>query len=289
MNRNAALPTLTPDTQTRWLAQGQPALTWFSPQESTAARLDAELYLFEPISLAELAEVALLDRIDTKYVLRLPEVMEALPALRADYRVLEFEQRRHTPYRTLYFDTPGFDLYRWHQAGRRVRYKVRSREYLSSGVSFLEVKRKSGPSRTHKERLATSALVTSLTPEARAFLQGRLPLPPHALEPKLWVDYTRVTLASRRDRERLTLDFDLQFWTEASSVALPGLVTAEVKHVGRPRAPVFIQLMRQRQIRRAGFSKYCIGASLIYPDLKHNRFNRALRQAERLTNTGDWL
>jgi hypothetical protein len=241
------------------------------------AVLADELQLFEPLGLREMAGVALLDRIDTKYVLSLPQLLDALPALRAHYRVLEVEGGRQTPYWTLYFDTPSFALYHHHQAGRRVRYKVRSRKYLGTDQSYFEVKQRTGPGHTHKERLPTRDLVTQLTPDACAFLHGRLPLPAVALEPKLWVTYTRVTLVSRRDRERLTLDFDLRFSADGASTELAGLVTAEVKHAGRPRASVFIQLMRLHQIRPNGFSKYCIGASLLNPDLKHNRFNRALR------------
>jgi hypothetical protein len=38
--------------------------------------------------------------------------------------------------------------------------------------------------------------------------------------------------------------------------------------------------MRQHLIRPSGFSKYCVGASLLYPALKHNRFSRILRQID---------
>jgi hypothetical protein len=258
------------------LAPPRPALL-VAPWAEPATHLAESLSRLQPISLADLQRVALLDRLDTKYLLSVGQLDGLLAALAADYRVLEVGGGRQTPYRTLYFDTPGFDLYRCHQAGRRVRYKVRSRAYVGTGLAFFELKRKTGRNHTHKERLDTPYLLTRLTPETRAFLRARLPLPAEALEPKLWVEYTRITLASRRDLERLTLDAGLTFSAGGRQVALPAVVTAEVKHVGRPRASVFIQLMRLHQIRPNGFSKYCIGASLLNPDLKHNRFNRALR------------
>ena len=234
------------------------------------------LATFAPITLTDLAGVALLDRIDTKYVLTMAQLAEALPALQSNYRVLEIDGRRRSSYRTLYFDTPDFALYRSHQDGRRVRYKVRSREYVGTPLTFFEVKHKTGANHTRKERLATPGLVTHLTAPVAEFLHERIPLAPDMLEPKLWVDYTRITLAGQQ--ERLTIDLDLSYSFEGEVVNLPGLVIAELKSAGRPQTSPFAQLMRQRLLRPHSFSKYCIGASLLYPWLKHNRFSRTLRQ-----------
>lgn len=236
------------------------------------------LATFAPITLADLAGVALLDRIDTKYVLTLAQLAETLPALQSFYRVLEIDGRRRSSYRTLYFDTPDFALYNSHQGGRRVRYKVRSREYVGTPLTFFEVKRKTGDNHTSKERMATPGLVTHLTAPVAEFLHERVPLAPDSLEAKLWVDYTRITLAGRN--ERLTIDLDLHYSFDGEAVSLPGLVIAELKSAGRPQTSPFAQLMRQRLLRPHSFSKYCIGASLLYPWLKHNRFSRILRQLD---------
>jgi hypothetical protein len=237
---------------------------------------------FAPITLADLASVALLDRIDTKYVLAVAQLSDVLPTLRPAYRILEIDGRRQSDYRTLYFDTPDFALYRSHQDGRRIRYKVRSRQYVGTPLAFFEVKHKTGPNHTRKERLPTPELVTTVTEPVSTFLHERIPLSPDALEAKLWVDYTRITLVERQMQERLTIDFDLRFSFAGEMVALPGLVIAELKSAGRPRGSFFAQLMRQHLIRPGSFSKYCIGASLRYSDLKHNRFSRILRRIDAL-------
>lgn len=122
------------------------------------------------------------------------------------------------------------------------------------------------------------------------------------MQPKLWNLYGRITLVNRSFPERVTLDLDLRFsadggWSPASaegarlpvtragaSVALPGVVTAEVKQAGRPRPTVFIQVMHQLQVRAGGFSKYCVGVSLLYPHLKHNNFRPQLRALAHLAD-----
>jgi hypothetical protein len=157
---------------------------------------------------------------------------------------------------------------------------VRSRAYVGTPLAFFEVKHKTGPNHTRKERLATSTLVTQVTGQVSEFLHDRIPLPVGTLEPKLWVDYNRITLVGRTTDERLTIDLDLHYAIDGRGLALPGLVIAELKSAGQPRMSPFVQLMRQRLIRPAGFSKYCVGASLLYPALKHNRFSRILRRLE---------
>ncbi len=64
--------------------------------------------------------------------------------------------KRLNHYRTLYFDTPDFELYLLHVNGRADRYKVRSREYTDTHLSYLEVKHRTPKDRTIKERLSTA-------------------------------------------------------------------------------------------------------------------------------------
>lgn len=244
------------------------------------------LAAFDPISLKEMDAVALLSRTDTKYLLRIEQLNEALPLLSQHYRALEVEGVRLSPYHTLYFDTPEFELYRWHHSGGRNRYKVRSRRYVQTNASFFELKHKVNRFQTVKERIPTHDLVTRLTPEAARFLRERLPSGTERLQPKLWNLYGRITLVNRFVEERVTLDLDMRFDVEDRTLALPGIVTAEVKQAGRPRPTAFIQLMHRQGIRPGGFSKYCIGVSLLYPQVKHNNFLPQLRVVAALADKG---
>ncbi len=238
---------------------------------------------FEPIGLAQMDAVALLDRTDTKYVMQTGQLFAALAALNTDYWVLEIDGVRLHPYRTLYFDTADFALYMRHHAGREQRFKVRSRQYVDSQRSFLEVKVKTHKDRTSKRRIETCDLVTWWTPEARSFVGATIPLDAGALEPKLWNSFSRVTLVSKHEPERLTLDLDLRFDDGRQSIGLPGVAIAEVKQEGINRRSDFVRQMRAMAIHTTGFSKYCVGTALLYPAVKHNNFKDKLRLVEKLT------
>ena len=57
---------------------------------------------------------------------------------------------------------------------------------------------------------------------------------------------------------------------------------AEVKQGRASHGAPFIRLMQAYHIRPTGFSKYCIGASLLYPDLKQNHFKQKHRLLAKL-------
>jgi len=210
-----------------------------------------------PTTLAQLDAVSLLNRIDTKFLLTVPQVVSALPVLAQDYRVLDVQGRRLHRYRTLYFDTPDFDLYRQHHDGRAVRHKVRSRLYVDTGLSFFEIKSKS-KRRTVKHRLATPRLLTGLTPDARAFAASLLASDAQVLQPTLRNDFLRVTLVGKRSAERLTLDVNIQFDCEGRTAVLPGIVIAELKQGDTDQDSPFLQAMSAAQLDPTSISKYCV-------------------------------
>jgi hypothetical protein len=237
---------------------------------------------FAPISLAQMDGVALQDRTDTKYVFHARLLYPALAALTEQYRILEIDGVRLHRYQTLYFDTADWVLYHRHHAGARNRYKVRSRRYVDTDLSCLEVKLKTKADRTIKSRLRTAGLVAQLTPEASGFVRAHLPPGTHDLMPRLWNGFSRITLVSTLRQERLTLDVSLRFLGEQRTVALPGVVIAEVKQARHAHTSDFMRLMRAHHLRSVGFSKYCIGVSLLYPDVKHNNFKAQHRSLARL-------
>lgn len=241
---------------------------------------------FAPISLDQMEDVALLDRIDTKYVFHAEKLAQILAGLAEQYWILQIEGLRMHRYHTLYFDTADFELYRQHHAGLGNRYKVRSRHYVDSNLTCLEVKLKTNADRTIKHRTRTDRLITRMSPDVCASLREQLPLDPRGLQPRLQNDFVRITLVNRSHEERLTLDLDLQFSTGSRAVKLPGIVIAEVKRASGARTSEFVRLMREQHIRATGFSKYCIGVSLLYPELKHNNFKAHLRLLDKLMQGG---
>jgi len=237
-----------------------------------------------PATLVELDAVALLNRVDTKFLLTVPQLAEILPRLAPDYRVLEVGGRRLHQYRTLYFDTPDLALYRLHGSGGAIRHKVRSRAYVDSGLTFFEIKSKTRDRRTVKHRLATSGLVTEWTAEASAFVQSRLGPEAPALQPTLSNDFLRVTLMDRRSTERLTLDLNVQFDCDGRTAVLPGVAIAELKQSDAGGRSPFSEQMRLLGLHPTSVSKYCVGVGLLVADVEHETAAPMLSAIERLTH-----
>ncbi|MCK4630938.1 MAG: VTC domain-containing protein, partial [Bacteroidales bacterium] len=95
---------------------------------------------FDTISLEKMDKVRLMDRIDTKFIFSSELLPGILENLSADYKILEEKSGSIFPYSNLYFDTPEFNMYSVHHNRQLNRYKVRFREYVDSGIVFLEVK-----------------------------------------------------------------------------------------------------------------------------------------------------
>jgi len=240
------------------------------------------LIKYEPISLAEMDEVKLLNRVDTKFVMHEQEMFQILQAVSSKYHILENEGSRIHSYRTLYFDTDNFDMYTHHHNDWQNRYKVRCREYVNSGVAFLEIKRKTNKQRTIKKRIQTPVLLTTLQEEADAFVSKYYPHDVQKLFPKLLNRFRRITLVSKKNVERLTLDIDLNFEANGKYFRLPNLAIAEVKQAKFSFDSDFVQHMRSLNIRPMGFSKYCAGIAQGYPEIKQNRFKRRMLHIQKI-------
>ena len=220
---------------------------------------------YAPINLGEMEAVALLRRVDTKYVLSTQQLVQALHNLKDQYRVLEIRGCRLNRYHNLYFDTPDFELYHQHHKQQRNRYKVRCREYVDTELTYLEVKRKNNRDQTIKSRLKTGEFISDLSEKVDDFLSENYPFDRQSLQPVLWNDFMRITLVSNRTVERLTLDINLQFSNGWEQIGLPGVAVAEVKQDGFSIHSDFMQQMRAMKIQPQRFSKYCLGITRFLP------------------------
>ena len=251
-------------------------------EEKPAQRVARILTAFDPISLSDMDGVALLNRVDTKFLFGIDDFYALLPRLAANYRVLEIKQRRLAPYRNLYFDTADLALYQQHHNGGLNRHKVRSREYVDSNLSFLEVKFKTNKKRTIKNRMRIEDEVTQFAGETEDFMQSFYPDSAETLIPTLWNNFTRITLVSKHAKERLTFDINLSYRRGNTQTNLDGIVIAEVKQERFLVSSDFIQEMRLRGIRKSKFSKYCIGVTMLFDDVKTNNFKSTLLFAKKI-------
>lgn len=166
------------------------------------------------LDLDRIAAVRLMNRVDTKYLVDERRCMELLELAADQYYVQIIDDCRACRYATLYYDTPQWDMYHLHHNRRLTRQKIRTRTYVETGVTYLEVKNKSNKGRTHKRRMALdrSLFAAAATDTAAAdFLRREARYAPEALSPSLATRFVRVTLVNRAMTERLTIDFDLHF------------------------------------------------------------------------------
>lgn len=246
--------------------------------------LEKVLSGYRSVSLEQMGKVKLMNRVDTKFVTNQDRLAELLRLAVDRYSIQEIEGRQLMPYTTLYFDTPECEMYAQHQRGKKARQKIRVRRYESSGVQFLEVKRKNNKGRTDKKRMQCGERIPDLNCEQyRVFLIQKSIYGAHALMPQLSNAFRRITLVNDAMTERLTIDLDLEFHNEQTGrdVSMGPLVIIEVKRDGLTHSPI-LDLLKQLRIHQSGFSKYCIGMALTNPSLKTNRFNERLRYVKRL-------
>lgn len=225
---------------------------------------------FQPISLLEMDEVKLMNRTDTKFVIPRPLFQTLLPELSKGYKVLEIKGNRISSYQTLYYDSPDFDFYLDHHKGKGNRFKVRIRNYVESGLYFLEIKNKY-KGRTDKRRITLEGFEEILSAKSIEFINDFVGEDKN-LEAKLWNSFSRVTLVNQEEKERLTLDFRLTFEWETQKEVFDWIVIAELKQENVNRNSLFYRLMKKNGVRPNSISKYTVGAMVLNPDLKYNNF-----------------
>jgi hypothetical protein len=241
------------------------------------------LNTYGKITLEEMDSVKLMDRTDTKYCFREDQLAEILNAVQPSYKALEINEKRLATYHTLYYDTENLDLYNRHHNGLLNRYKIRHRTYVDSNLGFLEVKFKNNKGRTIKTRIKKREVPELFADETENFLRKELPFNPDTLQPRVWVNYKRITLVSRNSPERLTIDTGLEFIKKDGIVKMENLVIAEVKQ-DKKQLSEFIRLMKQHHIREGGISKYCLAIINMEENIKKNSFKPKLLTLKKILN-----
>lgn len=238
---------------------------------------------FTPISLKEMDGVKLMNRSDTKFVFGTKELLAVLPLLKEYYSILEIDGIRLSAYRSLYYDTSDFKFYHQHHNGKTNRNKVRFREYLDSGLCFLEVKRKNNKGKTVKKRIKVKQIEETLEGDSKVFVE-KLIGKDMALIPRHWNSFKRLTLVHKTAKERLTMDVDFKFKGLKEEGKVKGMVIAEVKQERMSRDSDFMRIIKDLGVRPFRISKYCVATAHLYPQLKQNNFKRKFLQLNKLTD-----
>ncbi len=245
--------------------------------------IENSLTKFDRITLDQMDSVKLMNRSDRKYWFHGSLLESLLEEIAQDYYILEIGGECNLPYSTTYYDTQHDDMYRNHHRGKRNRYKIRRRSYLSTNSSFLEVKFKTNKGRTLKSRQPSHDGNSEFEADESSFLNDNTPYQCEELKEVLQNRFRRLMLVSKQMNERCTIDSEIQFVGGENQVKLDNLVIVEVKTEGRAKTSIINSLNRHR-IKSSGFSKYCIGRSLTDEALQHNNFKLKHREIAKIIN-----
>jgi hypothetical protein len=252
------------------------------------SRHDAEAVLpqlsrLPAVGLEELTtEAALLTRVDRKYLVPSASARRIMASFTADARVLEMDGIRSFAYDSVYFDTPALDSYMLAAHGRRRRFKIRTRTYVDSAVSFLEVKTEGGREATVKERIPYEPGDRErLTDEGLAYVNETLAatvgsIAAGPLEPVLSTRYDRTTLFLPASGSRATIDSAVTWQRPGGRPwMLDNAVVVETKSGSAP-GPLDRHLWAHG-VRPCRISKFATGMAALHPELPANRWTQTLR------------
>lgn len=225
------------------------------------------------ISLADMKDVRLMHRQDTKYLIQTSMLPKVLGAASKDYYVQENSlNERIASYHTMYLDTPNKLMYILHETGRSTREKIRMRTYMDTKETFLELKLKNNHGRTTKKRIIIPDMESLFNnEEAASFVHEKSSFELEGIAPHIENRFNRITLVNKAKTERLTIDFNLWFHNleNGRELTLNNVVIIELKRNGLTFSPMK-QMLLEMGIREGGFSKYCIGCAMTDASLRRN-------------------
>jgi hypothetical protein len=237
---------------------------------------------FRPIDLKDMDGVALMNRSDTKFILPKSQITVVLSSILNNYDILEVNNDRVMTYNSLYYDTPENDFYQWHHNGKVRRLKIRIRNYVESNIHFLEIKRKNGKGITQKNRISVDCFENRLSVKSKDFIQNITNVD-YELAPKLVNEFNRITLVNKALKERVTIDFNLNFRNKTGKKSFENLAIIELKQEGVDRNSPIYKALKKRHILPNSISKYCLGMISLYGGIKYNAFKGKLLQIEKIT------
>ena len=231
---------------------------------------------FNKVNLPDLDNVTLMNRTDKKFCLHFSALPGIFEALHPHYSVLEINGETIFDYDNTYFDTVNNQMYLDHQNEKGNRYKIRLRQYVQTQVNFLEIKNKTNKGRTIKQRVVRDDLQPVFNQTELNFLEIHTPFTGNELLPQLKSRFNRITMVNNQFTERITIDMMPVFEKGEKKISLKNLVIIEVKQSHDNKSARIKDILKEMRIREQGFSKYCIGRSLLDKNIKKNNFKPLL-------------
>jgi hypothetical protein len=241
--------------------------------------LETVLEKIQPITLDEMKNIHLMDRVDFKYVIPAALLPLLLEKMIPYFKIQINNGKRISPYSTQYLDTADLKTFVEHQNGKLNRQKIRIRSYVDSKVSFLEIKKKSNKGRTNKIRIPVHCssidTIDDLNINDRQFIKENALFDSAGLKPSLSNTFDRITLVNNKATERVTVDLNLSFrnYNTGKTGKIDDIAILELKQDGQQHSD-FRDILKRLRIKKLSFSKYCMGTVLTDPNIKYNRFKK---------------
>jgi hypothetical protein len=251
---------------------------------SASDGLQKAISLFPKISLEEMAQVKLMNRIDFKYLVHCDIIPLILMKIRCNYHIQEIDGRSLAEYGTTYLDTDDLQFFRMHMNCKLTRLKWRIRSYFGSYLSFLEIKKKTNKGRTQKKRVVYNPSQGYSEPITSDFIREESGMKSENLKPILQNCFNRITLVNKDKTERLTIDLNITYQNllTGNSSDTGNLAVIEIKQ-DRTNNSDIRNYLDELRIKKTGISKYCLGLVLTDPCLKGNLYKRKIRYINKIT------
>ena len=213
------------------------------------------------ISLNDAKKIKLFSRIETKYKCDFYQFCCLSKYLYDNYNVVSDNGTILFDYMTAYFDTPDLLMFNDHKNNIKTRQKIRIREY-SNGNKYLEIKQKND-GKTSKTRIPIE--LTNIDSNFNwlknhfNWLKNHTLYNINKLTHILNVKYLRITFISNDYNERITIDFNIEFFNLTNNVNKKiNDVIIEVKQNENYESNIK-DILDSYNIKECNFSKYFNG------------------------------
>ncbi|HWS01188.1 MAG TPA: polyphosphate polymerase domain-containing protein [Prolixibacteraceae bacterium] len=247
--------------------------------------LPSAISSLQRISLQEMAQVKLMNRVEAKYLVSVNSVPAMLQRLSNHYVMQEIIGNTLAEYETVYLDTEGLDSFLSHINGKLNRFKWRIRNYVESDLCFLEIKNKTNKGRVEKNRIPYNAVSGLNDFHVSEFINRTSGLTAESLFPVLKNKFNRITLVNSLKTERLTIDLNISFQNclNGESATLGNLAIIELKQEKSAKS-VAGEYFESIRIKKRGISKYCLGMVLTSDRIKGNLYKQKIRHIAKIAN-----
>lgn len=236
---------------------------------------------FKTVTLQDITEFGLMDRVETKYVMHKKDLISFISTLPPNLNLLTFNTDPVSIYKTEYYDTEHNSMYLDHHRGKLNRYKVRVRSYENTRTAYMEIKFKNNKGKTLKTRTDINFDNTHLMNDNLIeFVEKNSPYDLNLLKPYITTNYNRTTFIDMQNQIRLTLDTQLSFEDADKSQTFENLCILEIKKTSAEQTYIE-RTMHQLGYKEFSISKYCLAMASL-KNLKKNRFKSKINRLNKI-------